>query len=270
MNLIPRNKKRARFPDDPPEIDYQTVLQVVENICEPLTCSHEEQRDCLEFILDQERKLWEIDTRKEVTRIEIKQNCVSLDKILQSPGQMQAIKPPKRERLSLAVNLAYSVLQLHTTPWLPEKWGIESIYIPFDLQQPHVVVKFDEPTRLLENPVDIVNPYLVALGIVLLELWEWKSFQQWTNGRGDLKFRMESLIDVAGAALKWLEEWEDQRKMSTSYAQVVRRCLNCSFNPMQRTLTDEEFQDAVYRDIVQTLDTVYEAYTNPLERLMMG
>jgi hypothetical protein len=264
MILIPRNNRKTRFDDDPPEIDYRQALPLVQNICEALRCSHAEQRGCLEFILDQERKLFEFESENEITLIKIQQNCLSLeDRILPQSGPHRLVNPSKRERLSLAVNLAYSVLQLHTTPWLPETWGTKSIYLPVDLQQPHVLIRFDESTRPFENPVDILNPYLVALGIVLLELWEWKSFQQWRKEATHVTFPAENIIDVSRAAMIWLEEREGERKMSPAYANVVRCCLKCSFDPIQRTLTDEEFQFAVYCDIVQTLDSVYQVFINP-------
>lgn len=248
-------------------IDY-LCLEHVENICESLaTCS---QEDCLRFILDDKRKLWAIDTVDRDCRVQIDKNCMSLEHLLprtpKSPKRSKGLK--KSQRLSLAVKLASSLLQLHATPWLPESWCKKSVYFPVDVEQPYVIIKFDESSASSPNThANFLNPYLVALGIILLELSEGIPFLEWINGRNDISLQSNDILNRADIASKWLEESKDAKHMSETYADVVRLCLECSFTlvqPSQRTLTNEKFREAVYRGVVQQLEKVYDTFTNPL------
>jgi hypothetical protein len=50
------------------------------------------------------------------------------------------------------------------------------------------------------------------------------------------------------------------------YAEVIKRCLDCSFTvPVRsKTLTDSTFREAVYREIVCQLEGIYQWSTAPV------
>jgi hypothetical protein len=262
-------KKKARFNgDEDKDIDY-SCLQQVEDICRSLVSPSPDQRDCLGFVLDENLKFRGTYTVDRDLRVEIDQNCTSLEELLshtpKSINRSTALN--KRESLCLAVNLASSLLQLHTTPWLPENWCNKSIYFsrPVNVQQPYVMIKFGKsPTPPDSQTSFVLNPYLVSLGIILLELSERKSFLEWISRRGDTSLP-DNVMGKAIVAWEWFEEayWN----MSEEYAIAVQHCLKSSFTPVQpkRVLADEGFREAVYRDIVHRLQREYFIFTNPIK-----
>ena len=98
-------------------IDY-LCLEHVDSIYESLTTwSQEDLAGCLHFILDDKWQLWAIDVVDRDCRVQIDKNCASLENILhrtlRSAKRSRGLR--KRQRLSLAVTLASSLLQLHAT-----------------------------------------------------------------------------------------------------------------------------------------------------------
>jgi len=95
------------------------------------------------------------------------------------------------------------------------------------------------------------------------------SFLEWIDGRNNISLQSDDILNKADIASKWLEESRDAKHLCEAYAEVVRLCLECSFTPVQsesqRTLGNEKVREAVYRDVVQQLEKVYEMFTNPLK-----
>lgn len=209
-----------------------------------------------------------------ITRIVIEENCPSLeDLITKSPRwrkQFKGLNTP--QRLSLAVNIASSLLQLHATPWLSEHWCKKSIYFPVNEEQPYVMTKLDtSPVSSTEIDDDYLNPYLVALGILLLELSQGKSFAEWISGRSDITIPTDDIKDKACVASKWLSE-DAKFNVGEAYSEVVKRCLECSLTPVQpqkeRTFTNEKFREAVYCNIIAQLENICDTFNNPLKLLV--
>jgi hypothetical protein len=127
-----------------------------------------------------------------------------------------------------------------------------------------VTIQLGESTAAQDDQVSFVlNPYLVSLGIILLELSERKSFHEWLRGRQDPGLP-DNITGKAIIAWDWFDEayWN----MSEEYAIAVQHCLKSSFIPVQakKTLSDEGFREAVYRDIVSRLQREYIISTTPL------
>jgi hypothetical protein len=141
--------------DENEGIDYG-CLPRVEDICESLaTCLQEDHRDCLRFFLNDKRKLWAIDTSDSKFDVEMDKSHISLENLLsQTQNKSRILK--NGQRLSLAVHLASSLVQLHGTPWLRDDWWEKSIYFPVrDIEQPYVMIKFG--TELASAP-SVPNP----------------------------------------------------------------------------------------------------------------
>lgn len=221
-------------------------------------------------MFDEKRQFWGTYLVNRSCHVEVVQNCVSLEDILCQTSQNSKYftKLNRRKCLSLAVNLASSLLQLHATPWLPETWCNNTIYFPHpvDVLHPYVRIRLGKPKTTLGETQTFLNPYLVALGIILLELSERKSFSEWVDGRDDIQLQSHDVVDKARAGLVWLLEDGAYENMSEDYAQVVQQCLTCCFTPVQprRTLTEEKFREVVYRDIVRRLEMEWVTVTTPL------
>ena len=265
------NKKAVGFIDsesNSKKIDYAS-LQEVENLCQLLLAfTQNYEKRCLTFVLDEKRKLWLSETVHHGHHVQLDKNCISLENLLnQSASSLnQSGKLDKCSCLALAVNLASSLLQLHSTPWLSETWSNKSVLFPVHIEQPYVLTKFGESatTQIIQD--DVLNPYLVELGIILLEMWVGVSFLDWITSN-NVKVQFEDVKDRAAVATKWLLTREVIRNMVQDYAQIVQLCLNCSFIPIQpiRNLTEDSFREVVYRDIVHRLEMVYSTYTKSLK-----
>lgn len=245
-------------------------LQHIKEICESLrVCSLHDTNDLLFFILDHNQKLWAYDPEDRNAGVEIARNCISLETLL----SQTRLRP--HQSLHLAANIASSLLQLYATPWLPENWCENSIYFPLnifpvDIKRPYVIVKLgtSPESPQPEAQDDILNPYTVALGIILLELSEGKSLLQWISERTDINIQADDVKNKASLAWKWLTEDAKLKLGGEPYSTVVKRCLQCSFTSAQpqsqRSLSNETFRDAVYRDVVHQLEDIYEMVTTPI------
>ena len=257
------------------------------DICQSLADQSQPHKDCLGFTLDDKMLFWGTSPVDRQAPVEIDRNCPTLEDLLSqnssSPGR--AIALSQRECLPLAVVFASSLLQLHSTPWLPDSWCTESIYFsrmidiqnpaklqrPVCVQHPYVKSKLGRSPPLYHPQVKMgVHPYLLPLGIILLELSERKSFSHWVNTRyPDLP---DNLTDKAKAAWEWYEE-EASGNMSPQYATAVKNCLNSSymgpFTPQKMTLMEEGFRDAVYREVVRRLEIAYIEFTKPIDGTML-
>jgi hypothetical protein len=178
-------------------------------------------------------------------------------------------------RLALAVAIASSILQLHSTPWLPQSWSAKSILHPLDisnvdLDRFYVTAPLQVTTEELEDlEPRILNPYLVGLGIFLLELAEEKSFEEWIHEYQMVTPKTEYPISIQEqAALAWA--WLRKSGMSFGgpvYVDVVEKCLMSTYMFEQtggHLKLSEETRIAIYRDVVEQLETIYEMFTGAL------
>jgi len=259
-----RNQKKARFVDDnhgdpsDDEIDYSRLDQVPIMCMTLASAPQNSQKDCVGFVLDEKCTLWGTYCVACKSGGDIEKHCLSLENVLSHPSQCLN----KRECLSLAVNLASSLLQLHATPWLQENWCDKSIYFPRarDVRRPYVVVQSNQSLTTPEpRPAFGPNPYLLSLGIVLLELSERKPFSQWIQEMGYSEVS-DNVLEKARIAWEWFDA--AYGNMSEEYARAVEHCLSSVFVALQhkKTLTDEGFRDAVFRDIVQRLEREYSRF----------
>jgi hypothetical protein len=178
-------------------------------------------------------------------------------------------------RLALAVAIASSILQLHSTPWLPQSWSAKSILHPLDissvdLDRFYVTAPLQITTEELEDlEPRILNPYLVGLGVFLLELAEEKSFEEWIHGYQMVAPETEypiSIQEQAGLAWIWLKQ-SGMRLGGPVYVDVVEKCLMSTYTFEQtggNLKLSVETRIAIYRDVVEQLETIYEMFTGVL------
>lgn len=89
----------------------------------------------------------------------------------------------KSNRYEVASILAAAVLQLHTTPWIPNSWSMDEIYLignggdQSQTKHPYVSTLFasksgpiSQAPQSKNEPAPSHNPIVFALGVMLLEL----------------------------------------------------------------------------------------------------
>lgn len=183
--------------------------------------------------------------------------CVSQSNV---PGQILSW----RDRLTIAVTLASSVLQLDGTPWLSNYWRSADIFflptkesnpmtLPIDLMHPYLsrTISSEEASihkngEEKKTPVPYIrNDILFALGITLVELCFGKTVSE---------LRITQDIDSTEVATNFKTVsrlmYYVYLERGDRYGDVVRRCLECPFDIRQKTFENEQFQNAVFDSIV--------------------
>lgn len=150
----------------------EQIREMTGNLCVAI-CNAMGERTCLGIIVSNamKQRLWYDQKCFQSTSV---QKFVSLADILP--------KLEKRDSIILAVKLASTVMQLHATEWLPERWGAADIVFPapengnhsWVLQQPLLRKPLQQKTitkdRSLIQSFVYRDETLYSLGIVLLEL----------------------------------------------------------------------------------------------------
>ena len=128
-----------------------------------------------------------------------KQHRILINKASQSTDTLRTVSlksllaqglPKKKDRLILGAKLTSSLLQLHNTSWLAESWGSPDVlFMTKDdsplLDKPWLSKHFPFPSctilprQATGQPLcaEVRNQSMFALGIVLVELWFGKTFE---------------------------------------------------------------------------------------------
>ena len=167
----------------------------------------------------------------------------------------------RANRLSLALTVAASVLQLYETPWLDEYWSKDDILINQKSsgnlhEQAYISKSFPESTVLPLNHQKSILPVwnitLFTLGIVLIELCLGQSLE---------KLRTPEDLGESGKATA-LTDIETARRLidatyeegGENYGDAVRRCIRCQFDSRETNLDNEEFRQKVYDGVIAPLE----------------
>jgi hypothetical protein len=259
--------------------DYK-ALQVIDDVC---AAAHVVQVDghCHGLYLDGDGKLRGVFPVKQDI-YHTSNDTVTLSELLSLPKKPGIFKKKlsRRERYILAVELTSSLLQLHSTPWLDEFWSKRDIYFfqspstgAAIVNQPYLSHTFDDGYPLASqmdphapkptpNKIAHASPSLLALGIILLELYLNQSLES-AFGRTE-----EDAFDVSRngnemlcAAWQWADSVGDE--VSLPYWQAAQHCIKCMFEPMPRvaSLHDAEFRQAVCEKVLVPLQEELWTFT---------
>ncbi|KAL9611925.1 MAG: hypothetical protein Q9167_003448 [Letrouitia subvulpina] len=169
----------------------------------------------------------------------------------------------RKYRLQLAVILASTVLQLHTTPWLNEQWGGEHILFRHgSTEAPYVSKIFSsqdaEQTESASSshPSPIRNKSIFCLGVLLLELSRNKPLKYFITENDPPQF---TDFWVARRVVEGLGDEE-----GINYLSATRACINCDFGGRisKLSLDNDEFRQAVYKDVIVPLEEELEFFCN--------
>jgi hypothetical protein len=171
-----------------------------------------------------------------------------------------------RERRILAVILAHSMLNFCDTPWVGKNWDKNHLSFfkrkskkgsQLDFHRPWISTQFDNTTAT--EDVDELyrihkNPSVLALGILLLEI-ELRAGIEESATEDDLSPTGEVDCNTSlFTAERLLETQIDD--MFERYRNAIEACLKCDFveDGASTSLDDEDFQQAVYENIVVPLE----------------
>jgi hypothetical protein len=266
-----RTERRVAFVGETDDYSDRPSHSPVD-ICGSLATSSHPPKGCLAFVLHERSLLRETEVTKPETIVKIERDSVSLDSLLECTLRSPLPRLSKDECLPLAVIIASSLLQLHSTPWLPENWCAGSIYFAVLLNEqhtrvPYIASKLDQSTRPPRTLARLgYHPDLVTLGIILLELSEKKSISKWYDQTFGVSFP-DDIRDKAAAAWEWFEN-DAYERMSPHYEAAFKHCFHThflgSFPSNRMTLADEGFREAVYCHIVLHLEKAWSEYTTRL------
>ncbi|KAI4272933.1 MAG: hypothetical protein LQ337_004977 [Flavoplaca oasis] len=177
----------------------------------------------------------------------------------QGPSTAISNRLTRKIRLQLAVILASTALQLHTTPWLDSSWNGKIIsFHQGALNHPYISKVFTKatPTQSIEKPTlgPVRNQTLFALGILLLELSTGKPLDSFKDPQNSGPF--EEFV-TASQVLQAISEEE-----SPNYYGAAEACIYCNFRGSAKDLNlgNDAFRQAFYEDVVVPLEEDLKYY----------
>ena len=199
----------------------------------------------------------------------ISARVASLAELLSLPA------PPMEERLKLSVRLASSVLQLHETEWLQERWGKHDIFLiqgdssqsgnP-SLETPAVRHTFAPEPLTPEAPTEsrIIhgNLSLFSLGIILIELWFWRSVESF---QADIPQARDPDTGRFTTALGLIEKLNEDAGMN--YGSSVQHCIQ-GVDHKETKVESNKFKSKAYGLVLEPLERSLEVFCGkPLEKI---
>lgn len=169
------------------------------------------------------------------------------------------------QRMNLSFNLASSLLQLCSTPWLSGSWTkrnilfwrqrpssqVSDMVLGFEPDRPFVAHIFSgAATACLPSKMEAKHQ-LLELGIILLEVRHQISFESWASAHD---FTPDSSYGSRyNAASMWLRDsWGE---LEPSYFDAAGRCIECTFqsrSPIPKW-EDRDFRKSVCELVIKPL-----------------
>ena len=216
---------------------------------------------CISFILDDQRNFYRDPSTDRASNVLTNASLPwpTLDTLLDktSPSSRYPTGLAQEYSHGLALTLASSVLHLHGTGWLPEHWSKNCVHFrrTLDSEEPYVVAAFNASLCETSRRSQLgPNPYLVGLGIVLLELAQQATFESWVCHKYDIPADDDNLRKAYLGDL-WADQACSNHMISERYMGVVKRCLWACGSPCQVSQTVDSLQlwQTVYFEILQPL-----------------
>ena len=171
----------------------------------------------------------------------------------------------KGDRLQIAVDIASSVLQLASTPWLKPDWRSQDITLHELDEHSHVQAapvaskpylswplnQINEgPVPLSTSPMHlrprhIRNEGLLYLAFALIELSLSKTLDDLGIDEDQNSNEITTRLNTAIRSLDQVYIASGDR-----YGDVVQRCLHCTFDMRDVSFSNEDFQQVVYEKVV--------------------
>ncbi|KZN89723.1 hypothetical protein EN45_083530 [Penicillium chrysogenum] len=248
---------RFADPPSPTASDYEDISDLCATIIRPSS-----SRDWLGFITSEKGRQHRIRSMDYHQKLLDFNNIdtVSLAQVLRDKSFRQ------EQRSRLALKLASSVMQLHTTDWLTDFWSkndilfLRSLDATVDFNGPLIRRSFEtrnmdltDISQSLPKPwLNASIPCLFSLGIVLLELWYREVFENLKN-EAERKMPPEFSDPLAARRLA------NEMNSGPNYKNSVLRCIS-GLDAVYTSLTEEKFQNEVEEKILSPLEEDLKFY----------
>lgn len=250
---------------DPAEKPF-TSREEVKDLCASIRQLHKNAAR-IGFVLDSKSKLrgaYSVDTSEaQVPSME----PISLEDLLKQPPIINGrrSKLSKKDRYSLAVTLASSVLYLNSTPWLANEWTARDILFhrtpntaqPINIQHPYLApaaVGAANGALGKTQPDVFRNTVLIALAVTLLELYFGVTAEKYQESEGE-----DELAEMSKQPGPWklwalARSWtfNESGNLSAAFQNAIRHCITGSSDPCA-SLQDAECLQAAVENIVLPL-----------------
>jgi len=247
----------------------------IENLCQTVRASQVDEKsssNSIGYLEDGQgaRHAFHADPSSSFTPAEI-DRAISLQEVLARATERHEGPQPtdkrvlsRRQRMSIALTIAYAVLELYPTPWLPRFCGKAAVHL---FQHKDGDVLAEHPFVLCEAAAETTKQErrgggvqeadhggaLLTLGILIMELW----FGQTIESR--LFWR--KCCDAQGnetefTSLMAAMEWQKMAKNEAGVAlhDITSRCIRGNFGLATMNLNEAECVGAVYDYVVKPLE----------------
>jgi hypothetical protein len=186
-------------------------------------------------------------------------------------GRDTPLELTRRERMSVALTLAYALMELHLTPWVPANLFKTDVYFfqrkdgvvltrnPFLLSEVASTKKEAQPSPPAFDDHDDHGKALLSLGILIMELWfgesiESKSCWKEVCGADD----QQRHFTYFNAALTW--QREAQSSGGKKLHDITQRCIYGNFGVTTRNFSNDQFATAVFEGVIRELKGLLDCF----------
>lgn len=274
----------------PPEANDPTLPDLIEiaDLCEAVKKAHLETcKGPLGYLSDEKDRRHAFYPSRQPTRFSENAETVTLANLLSKStrGNVSdhtrtvSMKISRKERYSIALTLASSLLQLYSSPWIGETWSKNDIYFlkaaagsprPIVVDKPFITRNFT--SHSLQSSVNSMSEQvgrntstksIQALGIMLLELCFGEAIEdQSIRSKYLCDGRPNDMTDFCTAKY-WLES-DALGEGGPDYAEAIRRCLFCAFGRKSTDLEDDELRAAIYTEVVEPLEDAVRKFNSTI------
>lgn len=206
--------------------------------------------------MSQEHRVWRLQHRE--PQLPYPDAAVSFQDALKKDS------PTLIEKRRLALTFAYSLMQLHESPWFSSQWESHRMhFLPtgspngeVNLEKPFLSASFD---HVPQGPEPVGqgcfhrNSGILRLGILLIEIHKWQSLDT-LRVEDDLKDGQPTPNTDMEVAARVLEKL--QSECSETYIYAIKACLSVSWVPptWRVSLDDPVTLSAMYCNIIKPLE----------------
>lgn len=246
----------------------------IENLCQTVRASQvdEKSSNSIGYLEDGQgaHHVFHADPSSSFTAAEI-DRAVSLQEVLaRATERHEGLQPAdrrvlsRRQRMSIALTIAYAVLELYPTPWLPRFCSKAAVHLfqhkdgdvlaehPFVLCEAAAAETTRRERRGGVQEADHGGA-LLTLGIVIMELWFGQTIESrlfWRkccDAQGN-----ETEFTSMMAAMEWQKMAKDEAGVALH--DITSRCIRGNFGLATMNLNEAECVGAVYDYVVKPLE----------------
>lgn len=232
--------------------EQKQALKPIESLCQAIS-KHVDKQPCSGVLAGQGVNE-EYSLNSPVTTLELpgQPETTTLAALLADAGKT----PNRTQRYSIALIIASSHLQLHSSSWLSHRWSGEDVLFTVDkgsaiLEQPHLRASFVETSA--SGPSSPRDETFATLGILLLELCFGTTLEnspfrnKYRAPDGQPDFIMDQVV-----AQEWAERVEGEA--GPEYADAVNWCLG----PRRVRPNDNSWRQELWQTVIEPLKSSYQ------------